>query len=80
MHETHLIENILEFLKKEERDSSKEIGKIYVSLSEFGGLSEAHFMEHYRDKTKGTKWEGLKIEFNKVSYGSELEITRIEFK
>lgn len=80
MHETHLIENILEFLENEERTSFKEIGKIYVSLSEFGGLSEEHFMEHYRDKTKGTRWEDLEIKFDKVPYGSELEITKIEFK
>ena len=80
MHETHLIDNILEFLENEERDSSKEIGKIYVSLSEFGGLSEEHFMEHCRDKTKGTKWETLEIEVRKIPYGSELEITKIEFK
>lgn len=80
MHETHIIENILEFLEKEERSSSKTIGKIYISLSEFGGLSEEHFMEHYKDKAKGTKWEDLAIEFNKVPYGPELEITRIEFK
>ncbi len=80
MHETHLIENILGFLENEERASSKEIRKIYVSLSEFGSLSEEHFMEHYRDKTKGTKWETLEIEVNKIPYGSELEITKIEFK
>lgn len=80
MHETHIIDNILKFLKNEERDSSKEIGKIYVALSEFGGLSEEHFMEHYRDKASGTKWEALEIEFSKVPYGSELEITKIEFK
>lgn len=80
MHETHLIENILGFLEKEERASSKRIGKIYISISEFGGLSEEHFMEHYKDKAKGTKWEPLKIEVNKVPYGPELEITKIEFK
>jgi Zn finger protein HypA/HybF involved in hydrogenase expression len=80
MHETHLIDNILGFLEKEERDSSRKIGKIYVSLSEFGGLSKEHFMEHYIDKTKGTRWEALEIEFNKVPCGPEMEITKIEFK
>jgi len=80
MHETHLIKNILGFLEKEERDSSRQIGKIYVSLSEFGGLSKEHFMEHYIDKTKGTKWETLKIEVSKIPYGPEMEITKIEFK
>lgn len=80
MHETHLIEKILGFLEKEERNSSRQIGKIYISFSEFGGLSKEHFMEHYRHKTKGTKWETLEIEVDKIPYGPELEITKIEFK
>ncbi len=80
MHETRLIENILGFLEKEERASFREIKKIYISLSEFGGLSEEHFLGHYMDKTRGTRWEALEIEFGKIPYGPELEITRIEFK
>jgi len=80
MHETRLIENILGFLEKEERDSFREIKKMYISLSEFGGLSKEHFLEHYMDKTRGTRWEALEIEFDKIPYGPELEITKIEFK
>ncbi len=79
MHETHLLEKIFQYLDKEEQISSKKIKKIYISLSEFGGISKEHFLEHFKDESKGTKWESLEIEIKKIPYGAELEITRLEF-
>lgn len=79
MHETHLLENIFQYLDKEERVSSKKIKKIYISLSEFGGISKEHFLEHFREESTGTKWESLEIEIKKIPYGAELEITRLDF-
>jgi len=80
MHETHLIENIFQYLDKEEKLSSKRIRKISISLSEFGGISEEHFKEHYRKESQGTKWEALELEIKRISYGPELEITKLDFE
>jgi len=79
MHETRLIEDIFRYLDQEERLSSKRIKKICISLSEFGGLSAQHFKEQYQKESRGTKWESLDIEINKIPYGPELEITRLDF-
>lgn len=79
MHETHLIKNILKYLEDEEKDSSLRIRKIYVALSEFGGLSREHFLEHYRRESQGSRWNNLDIEFQERVIGPELEITKIDF-
>lgn len=80
MHEANILEKIFQYLEKEERLSSHRIKKLYISLSEFGGISEQHFRQHYRDKVIGTKWESLNIEIKKVKSGPELEITRLDFE
>lgn len=80
MHELHLLEKILKYFDSEEKSSSRRIKKAYISLSEFGSINEEHFMEHYRTKARGTKWEALDIEIRKVPTGPELEITRLDFK
>lgn len=79
MHETYLLANIFQYLEKEEQSFSKKIKKIYISLSEFGGISKEHFLEHFKEESKGTKWESLEIEIKKIPYGAELEITRLDF-
>ncbi len=79
MHEAHLLENIFAYLDKEEKLSSRRIRKIHISLSEFGGISQEHFKEHYRRQSAGTKWESLQIQITKVPYGPELEITKLDF-
>jgi hypothetical protein len=60
--------------------TSKRIKKIYISLSEFGGISEEHFRQHYKKESAGTRWGDLDIEIKKLPYGPELEITRLDFK
>lgn len=79
MHETSLLKNIFQYLDQEEVISSRKIKKIYITLSEFGGLDEEHFRQHYRDLSAGTKWEALDIEIDKVVCGAELEITKLDF-
>jgi Zn finger protein HypA/HybF involved in hydrogenase expression len=78
MHETHLFKNVLAYLEKEEKASSKRIKKIHVSLSEFGGLSREHFLGHFKEAASGTRWERLEIETVSIPYGPEFEITKIE--
>jgi len=80
MHESHILGRIFEYLNREEKTSSKKIKKIYISLSEFGGISAEHFKEHYERKSAGTKWGALQMEIRKVPYGPELEITRLDFE
>jgi Zn finger protein HypA/HybF involved in hydrogenase expression len=80
MHEISILKNIFQYLDKEEKQSLRKIKKIYISLSEFGGISEEHFKEYYKKESAGTKWENLKMEINKIPYGRELEITRLDFE
>jgi len=79
MHETHIAGNILKYLEQEEGSSQRRIKKIYVRLSEFGGISPGHFLEHFRESAAGSRWQGLDVEVRDIPYGPELEITRIEF-
>jgi Zn finger protein HypA/HybF involved in hydrogenase expression len=79
MHETRLIENIFQYLDQEEKTSSRRIRKIYIALSEFGGINEEHFKEQYKKESQGTRWESLEIEIQKVPYGPELEIRQLDF-
>ncbi len=80
MHETGLFKNIVRYLDEEERVSSKKIKKVYISLSEFGGISEGHLREHFKEESAGTRWEALDMEIKRISFGSELEITRLDFE
>lgn len=80
MHETNLVENILKYLENEEKVSSKRIKRIYVSVSLFAGMAGKHFLEHFYEKAKGTKWDSLEIEVKEAPYGSEIEITRIDYE
>ena len=79
MHETHLIDNILKYFEKEENISSKTIKKGYIRRSKTGGITKGHFLEHFKETTRGTKWESLKIEISEIPYGAELEIVKIDF-
>ena len=80
MHETPLVKKIFQYIDKEEKLSSRKIKKIYVSLSEFGGIKEEHFKNHYRCEAAGTRWERVDIEIKRIPYGPELEITRLDFE
>ena len=80
MHETHLIEKVLKYFSEEEKRSCRRIKRAYIAISEFGGISEEQFKEHYIEKTGGTRWEGLALEIKKVESGPELEITRLDFE
>ena len=79
MHEIHLTENILKYLAREEASAQRRIKKICVCISEFGGISPGHFLEHFRESAAGSRWQGLDVEVRDIPYGPELEITRIEF-
>ena len=79
MHETHITENILKYLDREEDSAQRRIKKICVRLSEFGGISPGHFLEHFREEAAGSRWQDLDVEVQNIPYGPELEITRIEF-
>jgi len=79
MHETNLIKNIFQYLANEEKLSSKKIKKVYISLSEFGGISVEHLREQYKKESRGTKWESLDVEIKKIPFGPELEITQLDF-
>ena len=80
MHESHLLKNIFVYLDREEKISSRRIKKIYISLSEFGGMNEERFKEQYKKESRGTKWESIDLEIKRIPFGPELEITRLDFE
>lgn len=81
MHETHLLEKIFRYLQEEEKKPGpRQIKKVYISLSEFGGIKEEHFRRHFNEAAMGTKWESLKLEIKKIPYGPEIEITKLDFE
>lgn len=79
MHDSHLLKNMFNFLDNEEASENRKIKKISVSLSEFGSFSKEHFLEHFNDYKKGTKWNGLKVAIEKIPFGPEFELTKIEY-
>ena len=80
MHESGLIRKIFQYLDEEEKLSCRNIKKIYVSLSEFGGMNEERFKEQYKKESRGTKWESIDLEIKRIPFGPELEITRLDFE
>lgn len=80
MHDTHLLKSILKYLEDQEDLSSRKIKKMHLSISEFGALSKEHFLEHFKEAVRGTKWQALEIMVDIISFGPELEITALEFE
>lgn len=80
MHDTHLLKSILKYFEDQEDLSSRKIKKIYVSISEFGALSKEHFLEHYKQIVRGSRWQALEIAIDIIPFGPELEITALEFE
>ncbi|MDD5730046.1 MAG: hypothetical protein PHN57_02845 [Candidatus Omnitrophica bacterium] len=75
-----MFKKLLLYLESEEKASGKSVSRIYVSVSELSGFSKEHFLEHFRQASTGTRWQGLDMEIKAIPYGAEFEITRIEFK
>jgi len=80
MHETHLFKNLINYLEREEASSGRKIRKIRVEVSELGGLDEGHILEHHREISAGSKWEGLDIDIEKIPYGPEFTLKKIYFE
>jgi len=79
MHETHLFNHLFKYLAQEEKQAKRKISKIYVTLSEFGGMDKEHFLEHFQQACPGKKWLEVEIEFKTVTHGTEFQISRIDF-
>ncbi len=79
MHDTHLLKNILKYFEDQEKLSNCRIKRVYLSISEFGSLSKEHFLEHYQQAVKGTKFQDIKIVIKLIPFGPELEITKLDF-
>lgn len=80
MHDTHLLKSILKYLEDQEGLSSRKIKKVHLSIPEFGSLSKEHFLEHYKQAVRGSRWQNLEITVSTIPFGPELEITALEFE
>lgn len=79
MHETHILERIFNYLQDREDTLQRKIKKVYITISEFGGIKEEHLRECLKKAASGTKWEMLEVEVIRIPFGPELEITKIDF-
>lgn len=79
MHDTYLLKNILKYLQEQEDQASRKLRKVRLSISEFGSLNKEHFLQHYQQAVLGTRFEGLEVAVDTISFGPELEITGLEF-
>ncbi len=79
MHETRLFSHLFKYLAQEEKQAERKITKIYVTLSEFGGMDKEHFLEHFHQACPEGKWQEIELEFKTIAYGAEFQIERIDF-
>lgn len=81
MHELSLIQNMLKIAEDVSRDNgSKIIEAITVELSEFGSMDEGHFRFHFNEAVKGTAWQGVKLDIQKVPFGPEAKLVSVRLK
>ena len=80
MHDTHLLKSIFKYLEEQENLSSRKVKKVHLAISEFGSLSKEHLLEHFKEAlSNNSRWKGLGVEVKIIPFGSELEITGLEF-
>jgi len=80
MHDTHLFKSILKYLEDQERSTSRRVKKVRLSISEFGSLSKEHLLKHFKEAiSNNSRWQDLEVEVKIIPFGSELEITGLEF-
>ncbi len=79
MHETHLFNHLFKYLAEEEKQAKRKISKIYVTISEFGGMDKEHFLSHFRHSCPENKWQKIEVEFKTAAYGAEFQIDKIDF-
>lgn len=81
MHESSLIQNMLKIIEDVARDNgSKPVEQITVELSEFGSMDEGHFRFHFDLETKGTVWQDVKLDIQKVPFGEEAKLVSVRFR
>jgi len=61
MHEIGLVDDIISKIKK-----TSEVKRINILIGELEHISGDHFEFHFRERTKGTPLEGVKLSFKKV--------------
>ena len=81
MHETSLIKNMLKVVEEVQRQhDSKDIERLTVEISEFAGMTEEHFRQHFVEETKNTPWQDVELEINKRPYGEEARLVSVRFR
>lgn len=81
MHETSLIQNMLKIVADVARDNGlKPVEAITVELSEFGSMDEGHFRFHFDEAVKGTVWQKVELDIQKIPFGEEAKLVSVRFK
>lgn len=81
MHESFLIQNMFKIVEDVARDNgSKPVEAITVELSEFGSMDEDHFRFHFDEVIKGTVWQKVKLDIQKVPFGEEAKLVSVRFR
>jgi Zn finger protein HypA/HybF involved in hydrogenase expression len=81
MHETGVIEKMLEVLRRvQEEHGGRRIEVITVEMSAFGGWNEEHFRQHFQEAVEGTPWQDARLDIKKVMIGPEAKLASVTFE
>jgi Zn finger protein HypA/HybF involved in hydrogenase expression len=81
MHESSLIQRMLEVVEKVQKEKPKDVVKgITVELPAFGALTEEHFRFHFEEAVKNTAWKNLELEIVKVPQGVDAILTHVTMR
>ncbi len=80
MHETHLIQPIIEGISQHaKKEGAKAVSKIRLKVGEFTGVKEDSFKETFSSLAKGTILEGSELELTFFP-GSRVEVISFDIK
>lgn len=78
MHETHLIEPVIEEISAHaEREGAKKVMKVRLMVGELTGVKEESFKETFSVLAKGTLLEGAELELT-FSPGTKIEVSSFD--
>jgi Zn finger protein HypA/HybF involved in hydrogenase expression len=81
MHETSLIQEMLEVVARVQRENHQQpVVSLKVEISEFGGWDPEHFREHFSEAVAGSAWQDVRLDIVCVPIGPEARLSQVTFQ
>ncbi len=81
MHETSLIQEILEVAARVQRENHQHpVVSLKIEISEFGGWDPDHFREHLIEAVAGSVWQDVRLDIVRVPIGPEARLAQVTFQ